>query len=251
MLRSLHSYSRWQAFGIHLSISLVILLTILSLVFFLWYPSPFYHVIDIWVLLAVLIVVDVIIGPLLTLVVFKPGKKGLALDLSIIAALQLAALSYGTFKIYQNRPFFQVFTVDRFKVVSIQDVDMAQLPDPAMAAGFHFGPRLIYADAPTDAESIQKILMEIFSGGPDVDRRPEYYRPYGGHVAQVLARARPLDALKDKPAGEEKIQAFLADQGGEADDYRFLPLTGGANDVAQVIAADTARPVGAIYIDPW
>lgn len=251
MLRSLHSISRWQAFGIHLLISLGILVVLLLLVFLLWYPSPYYHIINIWILLALLITVDVIIGPLLTLLVFKPGKKGLAFDLSCIAFLQIVALGYGTTTIYLNRPFWQVFAVDRFNVLSIKDVDMNQLADPGLAEGFHFGPRLVYADVPTDPAQVQRILQDVLSGGPDVERRADLYRPYGDHVDSVLARAKTLDQLGDEPETVQRLAEFFSRHGGSAEDYRYLPLMGGSWEIAQVISADNGELVGTILTDPW
>ena len=47
-------------------------------------------------LILLMIGVDVVIGPLLTLIVFDPKKKHLKFDLVVIAALQLAALAYGS-----------------------------------------------------------------------------------------------------------------------------------------------------------
>ena len=65
----------------------------------------------------ILIGVDVVLGPLLTLVVFNPAKKSLRIDLAVIAALQVAALVYGISVIAQARPAYVVFAGDRFTVI--------------------------------------------------------------------------------------------------------------------------------------
>jgi len=251
MWRSLHSVSRKQAFGTHLLLSGLALIAILILVFLLWYPAPYHRIVSIWNLLSVLIVVDVIVGPLLTLVLFKPGKKGLAFDMICIAVLQTAALAYGTTMIYLNRPYFQVFAVDRFNVVSVRDVDMSRLADPALAAGFHLGPRLVYVELPTDPAASRQLLLEVFEGGPDVERRPDLFRPYRDHIDSVLARARSLSELGDDPLDQSLVAEFLAEHDGVAGDYRYLPLVGGGGDVAQIISAETAEPVDTLFIDPW
>lgn len=251
MLRSIHSLSRWQAFGVHLLISAMVLIAILLPVFLLWYPDPYHRIVEIWNVLSVLILVDVVIGPLLTLVVFKPGKKSLAFDLGCIALLQIAALGYGTTMIYLSRPYFQVFAIDRFNVVSTRDVDMARLADPAMAAGYHFGPRLVYAEPATNAVERHQMLMQSLSGAPDLERRTDRYRPYQNHIDAVLARAKPLSELADDPAQAQMVADFLATHGGGVEDYRYLPLVGGGGDVAQVISAENAEPVDTLFIDPW
>src|SRR5262249_31768987 len=88
-------FTRWQAAPIHLLISAAIATAVVSSMLLLWYPRPFFAAAGGATLLVLLIGVDVVLGPLLTLVVYDPRKKTLALDLAIIAALQLAALAYG------------------------------------------------------------------------------------------------------------------------------------------------------------
>ena len=48
--------------------------------------------------------VAVVIGSLITLVIFDLKKKALKFDLSVIAALQLAALAYGCHVRFESRP---------------------------------------------------------------------------------------------------------------------------------------------------
>ena len=74
--------------------------------------------------------VDVVCGPLLTLVLFNPAKsrRELRLDLSLVAVIQLAALAYGLYSISLARPVIQAFETDRFAVVSAVEIDPGQLP---------------------------------------------------------------------------------------------------------------------------
>ena len=51
-----------------------------------------------------LLAIDVIVGPLLSLLVYKEGKKTLKMDLSIIVLVQILAMSYGVYVIAQSRP---------------------------------------------------------------------------------------------------------------------------------------------------
>ncbi len=75
--------SRWKAAGIHLSISILIGLVVGALLFGVWYPPPFFHAAGADMLVLLLVGVDVVLGPLLTLIVFKSGKRGLKFDLAL------------------------------------------------------------------------------------------------------------------------------------------------------------------------
>src|SRR5256885_1540003 len=113
--------SRWRASGLHFLISLLILVTALALIRLVWYPDFFFAAIGADGLLAILFTVDVTLGPLITLVIFKSGKRGLKFDLAFIAVCQLAALLYGMHTVFLARPAFAVFYDDRFEVVQAVD----------------------------------------------------------------------------------------------------------------------------------
>ena len=54
---------------------------------------------------------------------FQPNKKSLKFDLSVIAAIQLSALIYGAYALYQVHPVYITFNVDRFTLVSARDAE--------------------------------------------------------------------------------------------------------------------------------
>lgn len=66
---------RFVCFGSHLFVSSFIALLAVGLVFGLWYPSPLDKALGVVNIFLLLMCIDVIIGPLLTLVVAKQGKK--------------------------------------------------------------------------------------------------------------------------------------------------------------------------------
>ncbi len=70
---------------------------------------------------ALLIGVDLIAGPLLTLVVFKSGKKGLSFDLSCIAIFQAACMAAGMRVVYSERPIVLVLAWDTIYSVDAQE----------------------------------------------------------------------------------------------------------------------------------
>ena len=118
------------AFLIHLTISTAIIGVVFALIFFFWYPPPYFEANGAWSVISVLVMVDLVMGPVLTLVLFKKGKPGLILDLCIIAAVQLTALIYGINVVYGERPYYLVFAVDRFEVVGKIEIDADKIKYP-------------------------------------------------------------------------------------------------------------------------
>ena len=92
---TLTALNRWQASALHLALSAAIAVLVVTLMLLVWYPQQYFTAMGGDTLILILIGVDVVVGPLITLIIFDPKKKGLRFDLAVIAALQLAALAYG------------------------------------------------------------------------------------------------------------------------------------------------------------
>ena len=76
--RSLLSISKRRAFLIHLSASAFVVGTLCAIIFFLWYPAPYFEARGAWSVIRILVGVDLILGPALTLVLFRPRKTRVA-----------------------------------------------------------------------------------------------------------------------------------------------------------------------------
>lgn len=98
---------RWKAFGIHLGISLTILGVLLYILFFHWFPGYLFDTDGGWQALRVIAGVDIILGPLLTLIAANPSKSAAELrkDFAVIGVIQACALSAGTWLAFDNRPY--------------------------------------------------------------------------------------------------------------------------------------------------
>ncbi len=108
----------------HLICSIVVGLLLLALVFLVWYPAPLASAEGVTAIVFMLLVIDVILGPLLSLFVYKEGKKTLKMDLSVIILIQVLALSYGVYAFAQSRPAWIVQSGWLFEVVPANAVDV-------------------------------------------------------------------------------------------------------------------------------
>jgi hypothetical protein len=189
------------------------------------YPPPYTGSTGAGKLLVTLIGVDVTLGPLITLVIFKQGKPGLKFDLSVIAVLQIVALSYGLYMIGQHRPVFLAFVKDRFVLVpasGIEDAAIAQASAP-----FNRKPwtslMLVGTQLSGDVDERNEVLMSALPGGPDIGSMPQYYAPYEGQKAMVLARAKPLKELSSgNDNADELVVNWLAWKLKAADDLSTI-----------------------------
>jgi hypothetical protein len=221
--------NRLRAAGTHLLICLVIAALAATLVFAVWYPWP-YRIISGGQDLFVLVVsVDLVLGPLLTFAIFDVAKKGwphVRRDLVVIGVLQLAALIYGLYTVYQVRPVAMVLEVDRFRVVMAADVYEPELPEAPEAYRRLplTGPWLL-GTRPT-RPGVER-TDAIFKGleGIDISQRPKFWQDYQLSKEAALIRARPVSLLQQHyPTRSAEIDAALAKANLREADARFLPL---------------------------
>lgn len=240
---------RLRAAAIHLGISATIAAAAAALVWQVWYPAPLATMQGVSALMVLLVGVDVVLGPLLTAIVYRPGKPGLRFDLGVIAALQLAALLYGLHTIWAGRPALIVFNVDRFDVVAAGAVD----PDSerrARAAGLPglplMRPEWRAAFAPDDAAARNDLIFSTIKGGADLPQLPHLQQPYAAARERVRPLLRPLAALRETyRLADTDWQALLASVGGRADaEVGWLPVIGKARDGVVIASRRDGTIVG-------
>jgi hypothetical protein len=240
------AFSRWRAAGTHLLICVAIAAAVITLMLGVWYPGPLFEAAGGSGLLYILVGVDVVIGPLITLVVFKSGKRGMKFDLAAIGLMQLAALAYGVHIVLLVRPAFIVFIKDRFEMATAADLDPADLAAaryPQFRSPPWTGPLLAAADVPTDPVERTKVVLAAMSGR-DLQNFPRYFVPYAERAAEVLAQADTIEHLRRiEPAIGRVVDEYLRSSGTPEADVRSLLLRTRFAWVAVLIDPKTAQPV--------
>lgn len=222
------------------------------LVFLVWYPHPYGLLSGGRQLFLILVAVDVVCGPLLTLILFSPKKprREIVTDMSLVVMIQLAALAFGMYTAYQARPLFLVHEVDRFRVVGLPDYQghdvskVLEVLPAAMRPTPTSGPVTVGVRPPSSQEERQEVLFESVYGGRDYAQRPEFYVPYdSAYQVNVLGRAKPLESfLKHFPETENDAKNILKEAGVSRNDAKFLPVL---HKQEWVVVMDTqARIIG-------
>jgi hypothetical protein len=162
----MHKPSRIRAFFMHALVSLALIGIILWLTYFYWFPRDFIKAGGVQGLL-ILVAVDMVLGPLLTLIIFNPKKKSslLVLDLTVIAILQLGCMAYGVRLIYQERPIVQLLADDGVHVHAVADfrqhgIELAEIPASGSNPGF------FVLDYPMDESVNEMKFLGDFMGEP-------------------------------------------------------------------------------------
>lgn len=193
--------TRWKAAGSHLALSIFLIGGIAISALLLWYPHGLYKVAGLDRILVVMLVIDLTAGPLLTLILYRPGKWGLKFDLTAVAIAQLAFLSYGLHTLWNGRPVFLVATPDTFTVVfasEVSDEDLKLAKRVEWSRRSWIGPLLVGTQMPEDRAQRRLIIDEFMAGGAGIERSPKYYMSF-----DEIAPAIRTSALLNSPKAPE------------------------------------------------
>lgn len=251
-----------RAAAIHLMLSVTVAGAVATLVFGLWFPSPLRQLVGGTELFWLIVSVDVVCGPLLTLVVFNAGKPRAELrrDLAVVAIIQMLILGYGIHTLAYARPVALVHEVDRFRVVTYSDLaegEDATAPDWAQPWSLS-RPRIIgLRPVRTSNEKLASIDASL--QGVEPSQRPSWWQDYALSTEHVLQRAQPLSELREKhPDQAALIDAavgralanYMPGESADGSALRWLPLVSRrVTDWVVLVDPKTARPRGYVHVD--
>lgn len=225
------------------------------LVFHVWYPGIFSQLMPGTKLFLLVLGVEVVLGPCMSLVIFNPSKsmRELILDYTLVGAIQLSALVYGVLSVIDSRPVYVVFVKDRLEVVSAIELSEADLAEAAINEFKEiprWGPRFICTRPALNADEKKRLLFEEIPAGKDVQHLPRFYRVCeAGELA-----GSGFDFAKLKSIAESKAKGFddFNDDVIKLDDKKvWLPIIGKMGVWIAVIDSSSSIPEGYIQFDPF
>ena len=236
---------RFQAFGLHLSGSLLIALGAAAPVFLFWYPWPLGIATGVKSIFLLLLGVHVIIGPCITLLIFNRTKKELKLDLAIVLILQLSALAYGMHAVFSARPVYLVFSIDHFELVYANDFNeekLASASDERFKSLPVLAPEYIGARLPENVD--RRNLVQFSQLLYQLPLQPQYYLPYVDLLKPVQDSLQPLKQLAVFNAAQaHEVDELLGKYASSYDDTGFLPLLGADEELSVIVRKNDGAPL--------
>lgn len=247
--------ARLRAGGWHFLCSAIVASVVAVLVFGLWYPGAYVHLAGGTGLLLTIVAVDVVVGPLLTFLIYdiRKPRNYLTFDIVFIAMVQTAALAYGMYSVFLARPVALVFEGDRFRVITAAEVVMEELPmaPDGLTSLPLTGPRLLAVRKSSSPDEFMANLKIALNDGVDTSQRPGYWERYGDtQRKQAVSGAAPLVKLTDHYGKQaDEIRAAVESAGMNLTDARFLPVRA-KNDSVAVINS-VGEPTLFLPYDPF
>jgi len=198
-------FNRSSAFIAHLIVSLLVFSTLVLTMYFFWFPGELFFLDGGIEGLKLVAMVDLVLGPLLTLLLIKPGKskKMLTLDMSVIVLFQLSALGYGFYTTYHQHTAAVVFAEDKFNTLSIaayneaseQLIERELVPVELDKFDSNPYPYHIYTTKPV-GKSMGRFIADLLNGYPEAHERSDKYLPM----------AKNYDEMRESRIKKEKLE---------------------------------------------
>lgn len=232
----------------HMLLSFVIFTCIIAVFYWGSYAAPLAQAVGFWPIALLMLLTVVVIGPCLTFLIYKPEKASLKFDLSCILLLQVFALSYGVYTLYEARPIWIVHSVDRFELIRNNDLYAADSTPKSntFATLPQFSTQVAAVELSYDNKQRQDDLSNAVFLGLTLSMQPSRYVNYQKVQAAALKNAHSLQQLNqfNPPANVEKILKKYPQS------HAYIPLRAQQQDQVVLIDAKGAI-VKIVNLRPW
>ena len=238
--------TRIVAASVHLLISAAVISIFLLLVYFVWYPYPFDQIHSVFDVVKLIIGVDLVLGPLLTLIIYDIGKprSELIRDISLIVLVQLAALVWGAHITLKVRPMYASILDGTVYSVTRVDIGDDTLSGALALPSFWEKPKFVFIKPLDEKQAVQHVVDMVTKGGRDVMYQTQRYLPVLDFRAQVIEQAMDVAEFVAQGDNQQILNDFLQRHGGAAKDYILFPVENAQYRATIALRRDSLEVVG-------
>ena len=220
--------TKLKATAVHLSLSVIVFAILAYLIYYVWYPQPYFQSDGGWQGLRIIAAVDLVLGPLITFLIFdlRKSRREIVLDLTIILVIQLGSLVYGIHAAYTQRPIAIVMYNNEYVFSTTMEQYVGTLESPDQLRQYSDEtPPIIYSFIPLDKEVIAEVNRRRFEDNVVEHAQIQLYRPKAEMVVALRERQSSLLGRLQRTGSEAAFDEWLELNGKTRDEVlleRFL-----------------------------
>jgi len=233
--------SKLKAAGIHLGISSVIFCLLAYFIIFKWYPFPYFTADGGWQGIRIVALIDLVLGPLLTLIIFNHNKsrREIRFDLGTIALVQACVLAWGIYTVHDERPGAVIHWDGEFYTMPAKSFKEQGISLNELNRFSEERPPLIHAHRPTDVETLQEVLRLSTEENLAPFEQQHLYRSFKENRDDVFVHQLNIGKVVSyNEAMEKELDTFLAKSGNEGEDYIYMPLNARYHNVILIFSKE-------------
>ena len=245
--------SRVRAFTTHFFCSSILVGSLILINYLIWYPPPIADLQGANNIFFLIVVVDLLIGPLIILIIYDKEKKSLKFDIAAVIIFQIVALAFGAHATFVARPVYAVFYGDRFEIAAASEIspdttEHALNPYQKVPLGKITWVGAILPSGDVTAKN-DMLFSALMGGGLRVT--PKYYVNYSQIRDTVRERAKHVDQkLLDDPRSSG-LKEYVSSLKYSTNEIGLVPIKGSVKYGTVVINLATGNIISYSAIDPW
>lgn len=214
--------SKKKAFLIHLAASLFVFSILLMLIIYVWYPTPYFDADYRMKWIAMIAFVDIVLGPCLTLLIYKADKPNIRFDMSVIVILQLTALTWGAGNAWSAHPLTNVLFDGQIYCFDRKQVETSGVNSEIVANGMTDKVMLLLP-YPETVEQKREYLASIVEGQPAVFSLGHLFEVAKDEAIASLDENQPdlLRIVNSDPHLLKQWQEFISSYDKVNPDWRY------------------------------
>lgn len=242
-------HRRYNFFSFHLALSLFVGLVIILIVFLVWYPTPLATATGVTHLFLMMLAIDIVIGPILGLIVYKDNLKVFRRDLSFICILQVIAMGYGVYTIAQGRPAWLVYSIDRFELVRNNELiykDFDKIQEEYKFPSW-FGPKIVGSQLSHNFNTRSNEMFEDILGGVSLAQKPKFYTDFkevNTELQKNIQDTKKLVQFNTVNLVQQTLKKY-------PDADSFVPLKANELDMTVLLHKQTGKVIAIVNLRPW
>ena len=220
--------TKLKATGVHLSMSVIVFVYLAYQIYYNWYPQPYFAVDGGWQGIRLIGAVDLVLGPLITFLIFdlRKRRREILLDLTVIAVIQFGALAYGISLTYNQRPV-AIVLIDDFVVGSTMEHygDTLESADQLRQYSDE-KPPIIYAEILLDKDALAEINRVMIEGKVLQHAQMDLYKT-GAELTAALKSKQVMFMRRLDAHGHRDQYVDWLKQRGKSEDEVLIALFSG------------------------
>ena len=220
--------TKLKASGIHLGVSLIIFIILAYQIYYVWYPVPYFSVDGGWQGIRLVAAVDLVLGPLITFLIFDLSKsrRAIVFDLIVIAVFQISALFYGVITTHQQRPV-AIVLIDQFMVSTVAESYGSQLESVGELGQFSSEtPPIIFANMKLTQEALDQVMRIKTEDKVPETSQLHLYQPSSMLVKGLESRQQTYLGLIEKWGVSETLEQWLKHRNEQQSEILIAPFKG-------------------------
>lgn len=239
---------KFKAFAVHFALSFLILSLIISFIYFVWYPGPILQAVQASKILLLVILIDVVLGPLLTFIVYKKNKKTLKMDLVVIGFIQVIALAFGISSLALAKPVWITFNGNKFELIQKNEIIYTgeNTLQEFLSSHYWSKPKFVAVKLSSEPKVKEAQIMEEVFSGISLAQKPENYVEIKQVFPEIVKSSYPLKDLY-KYNDQARVDAIIERY---STPHHWLPLKAKEVDMV-VLVGNTENDFEIVDLRPW